>query len=232
MENWLQGNWNAWVVFGCDINQSRERCREVPETFREGAVSHAKTYWQVQGHQPRPVKRKPASRWPMIQITAKHWEMGRRHLKGADRDRLINFGDQKLGFAAEYAVADWFRDQGVDPHHNPDPRGTDPDYTINGFKVDLKSVSTKGYPRRDHDANLAERQRKKDIGKIDFYLFGKHDKRTDGDYYIVGFLPADMITEIGQYYDKGDITRCNMNAPANCWCVQYGDLVDPSEWLK
>ena len=232
MENWLQGNWNAWVVYGVDINESRERCREVPPAYREGAVSHAKTYWQVQGHQPRQVRRKPASRWPLVQITAAHWEMGRRHLKGANKERFDIFGDLEVGFAAEYAVADWFRDLEIDPHHNPNPRNTKPDFTINGMTVDLKSVSTKHPPRRDFDANLTERQRLKDKGKIDWYLFGKFDNTTDGDYYIVGFQDARTLQHVAQYYDKGEITRKNMKAPADCWCIAYGDLVDPMEWLE
>ena len=169
--------------------------------------------------------------WTRIEITPKHWAAGKAHLQGSDRSRLEKFGDQELGFAAEHAVADWFGSLGVEHNHDPNPRGTNPDFTINGLTIDLKSVSSKGGPRRDYDANLAERQRIKDGGKVDWYLFGKYDNTTPGDYYILGFQTVREIMETGVYYTKGDTTRKHMTAPCDCWCIQYGQLVEPMSWI-
>jgi len=231
-ETWLQGNWNAWVVFGCDENQSRERCKKVPMAYRNGAISHARTYWKIQANKPNSVKRKPKSGWIKIEITKEHWEAGIEHLQNSNWQRMHRFGDQQLGFAAERAVADWFADQDIDPHYDPDPTGTRPDYSIHGLIVDLKSVSTKGRPQGNFDANLAERQRLQDDGKVDWYLFGKHDNRTEGDFYILGFQTEEVIMSKGVFYVQGEITRRGMPAPVDCWCIAYDDLVKPWEWLE
>lgn len=202
----------------------------MPDEFKSVAGNHAGTYWDIQeggGYKP-----KPPPEWTRIGITPEHWAAGAAHLEGSNRKQMDKFGDQALGFAAEHAVADWFSMLGVEHHHDPDPLGTDPDFTIRGLTVDLKSVSSKGGPRKDYDANLAERQRLKDAGKINWYLFGKYDNTTEGNYYVLGFQSVEVILGQGVFYRKGDITRKKMKAPVDCWCIEYGRLIKPLEWLS
>lgn len=175
---------------------------------------------------------KPYQPWTPAEIAPEHWDLGRAHLEGAAQEHLKKFGDQVVGFAAEHTVADWFKIQGINPNHNPDPRNTDPDYKIAGLAIDLKSVSTKGMPRSTYEAPLAERQRLKDNGKIDWYLFGKYDNMTEGDYYILGFQTAQYILDNGKFYRKGEITRRGMKAPIDCRCIEYRELIKPLEWLE
>jgi len=234
-DNWRQGNWNAFVVFDCTLNESRKRCRGVPDQFKAMAINHASTYWKLQGHVPPPrkaIRSAPYSPWTMIEITKAHWALGEAHLEGAKWKKAIKFGDQAVGFAAEYAVADWLTSKEIIHDHNPDPRNTDPDFTIFGLTVDLKSVSTKGWPRPKYDANLADRQRLRDVGKVAWYMFGKYDNKTDGDYYILGLQTAQAIMSQGVFYRKGDMTRKKMEAPVDCWCIEYQELIKPLEWIE
>lgn len=236
-ENWSQGNWNAHVIFDCSIAESRERCRQVPMEFRRIAMRNAATYWKIQGHKPPPKKAgfagmsKPFHDWTLIEITPKHWDLGKAHLDGANQQHLFKFGDQVMGFAAEHPVAEWFDSQGIEHHHDPDPKGTGPDFTIRGLTVDLKSVGTKGMPKSDYEAPLTEKQRKEGKGKIDWYLFGKYDNTTDGDYYILGFQTERYISDNGTFYSKGETTRRGMECQVDCWCIEYHELIKPLKWL-
>jgi hypothetical protein len=225
---WKQGNWNAFVVLDCATEtESQKRLQETLAPFQEEAANHAGTFWRIQDRsKPTPL----AAPWPLIEITPKHWAAGKAHLAGANRTKLKKFGDQEVGFAAEHAVADWFASKGIEHNHNPDPRNTAPDFTIGGVTVDLKSVSTVGAPQRHYDANLAEAQRKK--SSPDWYLFGKHNKTTAGDYYILGFQTEDIITREGVYYSKGETTRQMMRAPVDCWCIEYWRLIKPLDWIE
>ncbi len=237
VEAWSQGSWNAFVVFECSKEVSRQRCREVPDRFKKVAISHATTYWKIQGSQPPPRQpgfagmSKPYQDWTQVIIEPEHWAAGKAHLKGSNWQQMDKFGDQVMGFAAEHAVVDWFEQHDVDHNHSADPRGTDPDYTISGLTIDLKSVGSKGMPRPHYDANLAERQRLKDNGKIDWYLFGKYDNTTAGDFYILGFQTEQYILDNGAFYREGEITRQKMKAPRDCWCIRYDELIKPFEWL-
>ena len=234
-----RGGWNAFVVFDCaTAEESRKRLQEVPDQFKQEAESHARTYWLIQGDQ-RPPKStgfagmsEPFQGWPLVEITPEHWAAGKAHLKGSNWQHMRKFGDQVLGFTAEYAVADWFSSKGVVHNHNPDPTNTEPDFSIQGLMVDLKSVSTVGPPRKNYDADLAEHQRLKDDGKIDWYMFGKHDNTNTSDYYILGFQTEKVLLEVGAFYQEGEITRKGMNVQVDCWCIEYWRLVKPLDWLS
>lgn len=237
--NWGQGQWNAHVVFDITIEESRERCRNVPPEFKQQAIQHARTYWaiqQVQKPEPRKAtQHQPVSyAWPVIEITPDHWEQGRAHLAGANWKLLEKFGDQELGFAAEYAVEGWLLGQGADPNHNPDPKNTNPDFTINGTTIDLKSRQSVTPPRLDYDGDLADRQRRKDQekGTPDWYLFGYWNNRTNGEYHIMGMQTPEQVCKLGVFYQKGERTQGGMTPPVDCWCIEYRHLILPAEWLR
>ncbi|MDH3466204.1 MAG: hypothetical protein OES26_09900 [Gammaproteobacteria bacterium] len=232
-EGWTQGNWNAFVVFDCDITESRKRCKRAPDKFKGGAIDHARTYWALQENRPAPKPRQKKYPWPVIEITRKHWATGKAHLENSNQQYLKNFGDQAMGFAAEYAVEDWFTGQGIECNHNPNPKNTDPDFTIKGRTIDLKSRQSKMPPRRDFDSSLAENQRIKDEdkGAPDWYLFGYWNNTTEGEYHLMGFQTLPVILDLGVYYNQGDITRGGMRAPVDCWYIYNQELVNAEEWL-
>ena len=121
--------------------------------------------------------------------------------------------------------------RGVEHNHDPGHRNTDPDFTLAGLTVDLKSVSTVGMAQKKYEAPLAEKQRLKDGGKIDWYLFGKHDNTTAGDYFILGFQTEQYILDNGVFYSQGEITNRGMEAPVDCRCIEYKELIKPFKWL-
>lgn len=177
---------------------------------------------------------KPFQEWPMTEITPQHWAAGKAHLAGANQKYLRNFGNQALGFAAEHAVADWFWEQGIEHNHNPDPRNTKPDFTINGLTIDLKSRWSRVRPKPDYDGDLADEQRIKDQkkGTPDWYLFGFWNASTAGDYHIMGFQTLDVILDQGVFYVEGEMMRGGVPASADCWCLYYKQMIKPLEWLE
>lgn len=241
VEAWSQGSWNAFVVFDCSKEVSRQRCREVPDRFKKVAISHATTYWGLQDTAPHPRKRSNFAgmsttyqQWTCLEMTAEDLEWGEQHLKkvlaAGKTAPSRNFGDRAAGFSAERVVDRWLTAQGVEHDWDDDPKNRLPDFQINGLTIDLKNHTTVGSPKADYDANLTERQRI-NSGPRDWYLFSKLDKSTMRDLWVLGFQTYAVMMDKGVFYREGEITRKNMNAPVDCWCIRFDELIKPTDWL-
>lgn len=238
---WSQGNWNAHVVYDCTIAESRERCSKVPDQFKQIAISHAETYWKIQG-QARPPKRRSFAgisdiyqRWPCLDMTAEDLAWGKKHLEkvlaAGKTAPSRNFGERAAGFSAERVVDRWLAERGILHNWDDDPKNRLPDFEIRGLTIDLKNHTTIGQPKDDYDANLTDRQRI-NSGPRDWYLFSKLDKSNMRDLWLLGFQTLDVIMSKGVFYHKGDLTRGNMDAPVDCWCIRFDELVPVEKWLE
>lgn len=229
---WTQGNWNAFVVFDVTVNESRQRCRTVPDQFKATAINHAATYWKLQGHTPPP--RRPPQRWPLLEMTPADLTWGEQHLAkvlaagNTAPDR--NFGNKAAGFAAERVVDRWLTERKIKHTWNNHPTARLPDFEISDFSIDLKNHTTGGAPQGGYDADLTEEQRQ-GSGERDWYLFTKLDRGNMTDLWVLGFQTLKVIMTTGVFYKKGEITRTKLDAPVDCWCIRYNELIKPLEWL-
>jgi hypothetical protein len=241
--SWRQGNWNAFVVFECTLEVSRERCRNVPDRFKKTAINHAGTYWKIQGHVPPPRKKAagfagmsaPYQEWPILVMTPEDLEFGKQQLARVKASGKTapdqNFGDRVAGFAAEWTVDRWLTAQGIPHTWNNDPKDPKADYFMGGLSIDLKTHATVGGPRGHYDTNLTEAQRT-GSGERDWYLFAKLDKTNMTDLWLLGFQTEKVIMADGVFYRKDEITRQKMNAFVDCWCIRYRELINPLEWIE
>lgn len=246
---WTQGNWNAWVVYDCGIDESRERCRKVPEAYKEGATDHAKTYWAIQGVKPRlgvNARKRVNARRRMsgldvihLYMTAEDYEWGEHHLeevrKAGNTAPDVIIGDLVRGFAAERCVDRYLTEINVDHVWYNDPAWRGADFKMQGSTIDLKTISSKAVPRADYDAFVTGAQRDNSGGKQDFYMWGKHDRNSHpdyGDYYLIGLMTQERFGELSAFYREGEITRGGMKARVDCRCVRYDETTPLSEWLK
>ena len=231
---WRQGNWNAFVVFECTIAESRKRCRQVPEPFKDEAISHAATYWKIQGHQPR--RRQPKiSGWPRLEVTAADLKWGKKQLAKVKASGKTapdqNFGELSIGYTGERVVDRWLTKEGIPHTWNNDPDDPRPDFEFGSVKADLKTHTTKGAPRPKYQANVTDDQSIRSGGNQDWYLFAKVDQNTYTDLWVLGFLTPADLTANGKFYRKGDLTDTGMLAKCDCWCIAYEELIKPFDWL-
>lgn len=238
---WTQGNWSAWVVYDCEIDESRKRCRKVPPQFRDQAISHARTYWDIQGKKPKSVTRKPKSvsaNWGPVKLymTPDDFEYGAQQLakvRGAGNTAPDDdFGNLALGFAAERPVDAWLNSIGIEHSWNNAARDRDPDFVIQGQTVDLKTAGSKGGPKPEYECPLKESQRLNSVVP-DWYLFARYNNLTEGDLWVIGFATEQTILERGAFTRKGNITPGGvMTAPCDCWTIQGKVAIPPERWLN
>ena len=237
---WSQGNWNAFVIVDCTLDESRKRFRQVPDQFKKIAGNNAATYWKLQGHQPPPKSTgfagmsKPYQDWPLLEMTDEDMAWGEEHLRKVKASGKTapdqDFGNLRAGFAAERVVDRWLTTQDISHTWNNSPRDPEHDYWLGDLRVDLKTHTTAGEPRGHYDADLTESQRR-GSGERDWYLFAKLDRSNMTDLWLLGFQTEQVIMTKGAFYRKGEITRTKLTAPVDCWCIQYQELIKPLKWL-
>lgn len=239
--SWDQGSWNAFAVFDCSKEVSRQRLREMPDRFRTTAISHATTYWGIQDTAPHPRKRtsfagisEPYQRWPCLEMTAEDLAWGEQHLAkviaAGKTAPSRNFGNRSAGFAAERVVDRWLTERNITHAWDDDPKNRLPDFEIYGLTIDLKNHTTNGMPQPGYDVDLTDRQRI-NSGPRDWYLFSKLDQSTMQDLWVLGFQTYDEIMSKGVFYKEGEMTRTKLKAPVDCWCIAYNELIKPLKWL-
>lgn len=240
-ENWSQGNWNAWVVWECNIAESRKRCSEVPNQFKTIAISHAETYWKIQG-QARPRKRSfagmsdPYRDWVCLEMGADDLEYGKQQLAkvrasgktAPDQD----FGQISAGFAGERVVDRWLTEKGISHKWNNNPNDPLPDFEFDQVTVDLKTHVTLGPPKKHYQTNVTADQVNRSGGNQDWYLFGKLEKSRRKDFWVLGFLKCPELITQGKLYREGETTESNMYCRCDCWSIEYNQLANPDEWLE
>lgn len=177
---------------------------------------------------------KPFQDWLCLDMTPEDLEWGKQQLAkvlaagNTAPDR--NFGNKSAGFAAERVFDRWLNEEGIAHTWNSDPVDRTPDFEIRGATIDLKTHVTNGGPRPHYDANLTEEQRV-NSGHRDWYLFAKLDKSNMTDLWILGLQTEAVILEKGVYYREGQVTRLKMDAPCDCWCIRFDELIKLPEWL-
>lgn len=206
-------------------------------------MSNAATYWKIQGHTPPPRQTgfagmsAPYQRWPLLEMTPADLEWGKQQLTKVRASGNLapdrNFGNKSAGFAAERVVDRWLTERGIPHTWDDNPKSRLPDFEIYALTIDLKTHITIGEAQPSYDANLTEEQRIKS-GPRDWYLFAKLDRSNMTDLWLLGFQTLKSIMTKGVFYRKGEMTRAKvkMEAPVDCWCIAYEELIKPPEWLE
>jgi hypothetical protein len=167
-------------------------------------------------------------------MTEKDRAFGKRQLKkvmaSGRTAKSREFGERWAGFSAERVVDRWLKEQKIRHVWNKDPNDPKQDFEFGETLVDLKTHVTMGNPKGDYDANLTEKQRRGSSPR-DWYLFAKLSKANLTDLWVLGFQTEEVIMSKGVFYREGEITRKDMAAPVDCWCIAYEELIKPFDWL-
>lgn len=105
-----------------------------------------------------------------------------------------------------------------------------PDFTINGIRVDVKTVKRKVPPRMDYTAQITAKHKDSPVDELFFISYEFQKKRL----WLLGGISKKNFLARATYYQAGDSVHANYiiregheiyNAP-----IEF--LVSPDEWIK
>lgn len=173
------------------------------------------------------------SHWIHLEVTLEDWEWAEEHL-AAVRATGYKLGDSfgvnaEGGYAAERVLARYMDDCDIPYTWYNDPWDRREDFKICGQVIDLKNQTTAGKPQMGYDVDIT---RATAMGsRRDLYLFTKINRHTRRDLWVLGFMGHEEYMSKAVYYNKGERTRTNMEAPNDCYCVRYNELTLWDVWM-
>ena len=231
-EGWTQGNWNAFVVFDCDIAESRKRCKRVPEKFQDKAIDHARAYWELQGAEPKSVKQKPksvstAEGWWYRKFSKPELTLAEDFMKNIYNQ--YSFADERwFGRLGEISVNKWLAEGGVDYTWNnefEDEGG--PDFVVKGATVDVKASLRNARPQEHWTCGFPAHQAS--FGN-DYYFFTMWLPKESAVLGLGGIL-CTAFMDSATHDKKGDRKHSKFTVQNDMFNNRIDLLDKPAHWL-
>lgn len=136
-----------------------------------------------------------------------------------------------VGDLGEICFNSWLKTNGINEFiwHIDNAAGK-PDFTINGIKIDVKTVKRKVPPRMDYTAQITARHKETPTDELFFLSYEFQKKRI----WFLGGISKNVFLSKATYYKAGDIVHSNytIREGHEIYNLPIEILIPSEKWLK